>query len=61
MQVLNSAGSRLIDWLRANENGQTLVEYGFIISLVSVALILTLGALATGIDGVFDTIIAGLP
>ena len=40
------------------EEGQTLTEYGLIVALVSVALVGALGALALGISGVFDDIIA---
>ena len=36
-----------------DEEGQTLVEYSLIIALVSVALILALGALTGSIAGVF--------
>jgi pilus assembly protein Flp/PilA len=40
------------------EEGQTLVEYALIIALVSVALVASLEALAGGIDGVFQDILA---
>lgn len=41
-----------------DEEGQTLVEYALIIALVSVALTGALTALAGGIEGVFDQILA---
>ncbi len=44
--------------LVAREEGQTLTEYGLIIALVSVALVGALGALALGITGVFNDVIA---
>ena len=42
------------------EKGQALAEYGLIIALVAVALIVALGALAVAITGTFNTIIASL-
>jgi Flp pilus assembly pilin Flp len=39
------------------EEGQDLAEYALIIALVSIALVLALGALAGGISGVFSDIV----
>jgi len=41
-----------------SEKGQGLAEYGLILALVSVALVAGLTALALGIAGVFDDVIA---
>jgi Flp pilus assembly pilin Flp len=52
---------RVITALQARnerEEGQTLVEYALIIALVSVALTAALTALAGGIEGVFNEILA---
>ena len=46
--------------LRNKEEGQGLVEYALIISLVSVALIGALGLLNVGITGAFNAVIAAL-
>jgi Flp pilus assembly pilin Flp len=46
--------------LRNREDGQALVEYGLILALVSVACVVTLGALGTGIDAILQTIVASL-
>ena len=46
--------------LRNREDGQALVEYGLILALVSVACVVTLGALGTGIDGILQTIVSSL-
>jgi pilus assembly protein Flp/PilA len=40
------------------EEGQGMVEYALIIALVGVALLLALGGLRTGIEGVFSDIVA---
>jgi Flp pilus assembly pilin Flp len=47
----------LIQWVRHREEGQGLVEYALIISLVSVASIVALTALGVRISGLFDTIL----
>ena len=43
--------------LLKRQEGQDLVEYALIIALVSIALVLALGALQEGISGVFSTIV----
>jgi pilus assembly protein Flp/PilA len=43
-----------------DEKGQGLVEYGLIIVLVSVALVVALGQLAGGIDAAFQSAIGAL-
>ena len=40
----------------AREEGQALVEYALIISLIAVAAIVALGLLSDGINGIFSTI-----
>jgi Flp pilus assembly pilin Flp len=47
----------LIQSVRHREEGQGLVEYALIISLVSVASIVALGALGIRISALFDTIL----
>jgi len=44
----------------AREEGQGLVEYALILSLVSIASILALTTLGTTISGVLDTVTAAL-
>lgn len=39
-----------------NEEGQTMVEYGLIIALVSIVAIATLGLVGTNIQDVFNSI-----
>ncbi|HUF54434.1 MAG TPA: Flp family type IVb pilin [Dehalococcoidia bacterium] len=43
-----------------DETGQALAEYGLIIALVAVVLIVGLGVLAGGISGVFSSIASAL-
>ncbi|WP_372791261.1 Flp family type IVb pilin [Paraconexibacter sp.] len=55
----------LMTWLNARvdvaaEEGQTLVEYALIISLVSIVLVVALTALSGGISGTFNDIITSL-
>ncbi len=44
--------------LRNREEGQALVEYALILSLIAVVCIGTLTALGTGVDGVLQDIVA---
>lgn len=55
----------LITWLNARvdvaqEEGQTLVEYGLILALVSVVAITALGLLGGGVTGILDTVTGSL-
>lgn len=56
MRLLNEALLRLMTWARRDEEGQTLVEYGLIIVLVSVALVVALGLFRDDIAAVFSNI-----
>ena len=46
--------------MRTDEEGQGLVEYALILSLVSIASIGALTLLGTSIGGVFDTVTGAL-
>jgi pilus assembly protein Flp/PilA len=50
----------LLTYLPMDEEGQDLVEYALIIVLVAIALVVALGALGTGIEGVFTDITTAL-
>jgi pilus assembly protein Flp/PilA len=50
----------LVASIAKSEEGQTLVEYGLIIALVSVALIVALGTMTTALNGVFSAITSAL-
>jgi pilus assembly protein Flp/PilA len=42
------------------EKGQGLVEYALILVLIAVVVIVVLGALGTGVNGIFQQILDGL-
>ena len=42
------------------EKGATAVEYGLMVALIAVAIIGTVGALGTGLDGLFTNITGSL-
>jgi Flp pilus assembly pilin Flp len=50
----------LITRFRNREEGQALVEYALILALVSVAAVVTLGLLGTGINSILSTIVSDL-
>ena len=55
--IFRSRAERARATARAQDEGQTLVEYVLVTGLVSVALIVTLAALAGGIGQLFTTIL----
>ncbi len=46
----------LLKRLFYEENGQGMVEYGLIIALVAIAVIVALGALGTGLEDIFGKV-----
>jgi pilus assembly protein Flp/PilA len=50
----------LISWLKNEESGQGMVEYGLIIGLVAIALVIALGTLTDSLDGIFGRISTAL-
>lgn len=44
-----------------DEDGASAVEYGLIIGLIAVALIVVLGLLGGGLEGLFDSVVDELP
>ena len=43
------------------EKGATAVEYGLLVGIIAVAIIVTVGILGTQLDGLFQTITDALP
>ncbi len=46
--------------LRHSDEGATAVEYGLMVALIAVAIVGTVGALGTGLNGLFTTITGSL-
>ena len=59
MSFINELINRLINWSR-EESGQTLVEYGLIIALISVVAVVGMQAIGTNVLAVFNDIAADL-
>jgi pilus assembly protein Flp/PilA len=59
MRLLNEALLRVMTWVR-REEGQTLVEYGLIVGLVSVAAIVVMITMGEAIQGVFTDVVTRL-
>lgn len=57
---LKSYFQMLFAGMAKNEEGQTLVEYALIVSLVSIGCIVALGFLTTALNTVWGTITAAL-
>ncbi len=47
--------------LRDREDGAAAVEYGLLVGLIAVAIIITVTALGTKLDSLFDEICVALP
>ena len=47
--------------LRTREDGQTMAEYGVVLGVITIALVLVFGDLAGAIEGAIDAVIAVLP
>ena len=43
------------------EDGQTMAEYGVVLGVITIALVLVFGDLAGAIEGAIDAVIAVLP
>jgi pilus assembly protein Flp/PilA len=59
--ALNAFLTSLFIQTHEEEDGQTLVEYGLILALVSLVAVLALTALGGGVINAFNGIIAQLP
>ena len=55
MSFINQLINRLINWSR-EESGQTLVEYGLIVALISVVAIIALTLVGTNVSAVFNSV-----
>ncbi|HVM13080.1 MAG TPA: Flp family type IVb pilin [Egibacteraceae bacterium] len=57
VHVIRYLAARVTD----NERGATAVEYGLMVALIAVAIILTVTALGQGLDGLFGEVNDRLP
>lgn len=46
----------LMNWLASEESGQGMVEYGLILALVSVAVVIVLGTMGGQLKAIFENI-----
>lgn len=51
---------KFFNWLKNEESGQGMVEYGLIIALIAVVLIIALTAMSGGLGTIFGKITAEL-
>ena len=47
---------KLINWLKNEESGQGMVEYGLILALIAIVVIVALTALGEKVEDVFENI-----
>ncbi len=54
--MLHMVISNLLGFLRRDEEGQTLVEYGLLLALIAIVVIAALVVLGPIVSGIFDTV-----
>ncbi len=47
---------KLMNWLKNEESGQGMVEYGLIIALISIVVIVVLGLIGTNLNTIFTNV-----
>jgi pilus assembly protein Flp/PilA len=47
---------KLMNWLKNEESGQGMVEYGLILALIAIVVIVALRALGTKVNAVFENV-----
>jgi Flp pilus assembly pilin Flp len=55
--------SLLLEYVRANwrkQEGQTMAEYGVVLAVITLGVVVTLGLLSTGIKGALTSVISYL-
>lgn len=52
---------KIVYWLKTNEQGQGMLEYGLILMIVSVAFIVLLGVLGNGAKDTYSSINNTMP
>lgn len=52
---------KIMNWLKNEESGQGMVEYGLILALIAIVVILALTGLGTKITGIFTDVSGKIP
>ncbi len=52
---------KVLNWLKNEESGQGMLEYGLIIALIVIAVIAVLGPLGDKIAGIFTDVTGQIP
>jgi Flp pilus assembly pilin Flp len=60
MRFITDALTRFVSWMR-EEAGQTLVEYGIILALISIAAIIAIGLLGGAVADTFQSVVNAFP
>jgi len=60
LQTMFVAGVDRVREVREGERGATAVEYGIMVALIAVVIIVTVGLLGTKLNQVFNTVLTAL-
>jgi pilus assembly protein Flp/PilA len=60
LQYVADAKNSIVDRLTREEKGATAVEYGLLVGLIAVAIVVTLLALGPKLNGLFETVSTSL-
>jgi len=60
IQLFNNKGEKKMKLFKRNEKGQTLIEYGLIIALVAIVVVVVRRLLGPAISNLFQNIISNL-
>ena len=60
MTKLNLWYAHLLDALREREEGQTMAEYGVVLAVITLGVVVALTALSGGITGAIQSVVSNL-
>ncbi|MCM3484472.1 Flp family type IVb pilin [Kocuria rosea] len=61
LQYVNDGKNAVMARLSSEEKGATAVEYGLLVGLIAIAIVVTLVALGPRLDGLFQQVLNRLP
>ncbi len=61
MTALRASLRSLTHRVAREDEGASAVEYGLLVGLIAVAIIVTVGILGTTLDGLFQTVVDAMP